>query len=156
MIFQGAGKELIIGTPGGRQRVYGKSLDKSAPRCLNNAAAQGWRGTSSGFRSAAMLFRYFGGTSPLPAPAAGSHQIPERSGFPSAARGAGAERFGLPSALRGMLGALTFSHCAKAGAGEREKIPAKAAVKLNLIQFVAFIRLPRMLAAAYCFGAGGS
>src|SRR5437868_6878749 len=119
MTFQGAGKELIIGTPGGRQRVYGKSLDRSAPRCLNNAAAQGCRGTSSGFRSAAMLFRYFGGTPVLAAPIAGIHQIPDRSGFPSGPRGAGAARFG--------LGFLTFSHCATAGAGDTDRIPTTAA-----------------------------
>ena len=39
---------------------------------------------------------------------------PERSGLPSAVRGAGAVRFGLPSAVRGMPGVGCFSHCAAA------------------------------------------
>lgn len=37
------------------------------------------------------------------APASGSHK-PERSGLPSAVRGARAERFGLPSFVRGTAG----------------------------------------------------
>src|SRR6185436_12381226 len=38
---------------------------------------------------------------------------PDRSGFPSAVRGAGADKFGLPSAVRGMPGVGYFSHCAE-------------------------------------------
>src|SRR6266849_4608181 len=41
---------------------------------------------------------------------------PERSGLPSAVRGAGAVRFGLPLAVRGMPGVGRFSHCASSGA----------------------------------------
>jgi len=41
-------------------------------------------------------------------------QIPERSGFPFGARGAGAKRFGLPSLVRGIPGDAWFTHCAKA------------------------------------------
>src|SRR2546428_12405195 len=87
-------------------------------------------GTSSGFRSEAMLFRYFGGTPVLAGPRFGIYHIPDRSGLPSGARGAGADRLGLPSVVRGMFVCLTFSHCARAGAADR--IPTKS-------QFVAFI-----------------
>src|ERR1700723_2674604 len=61
---------------------------------------------SAGFRSAAMLARYF---------AALGSQIPERSGLPSAVRGGGAPGFILPSGTRGTLGVLTFGHWANAG-----------------------------------------
>src|SRR4029453_1593183 len=61
---------------------------------------------SSGFRSAAMLREYFGDT---------LFHRPERSGLPSAVRGAGAVRLGFPSAVRGIPGVGTFSHCANAG-----------------------------------------
>src|SRR5438128_6314185 len=40
---------------------------------------------------------------------------PERSGLPSAVRGAGAVRFGLASGVRGMPGVGYFSHCAASG-----------------------------------------
>src|SRR5207253_8354320 len=117
--------------PVGRHFVYGKSLERSStPRFLNSAAAQGCRGTSSGFRSEAILFRYFGGMPVFAGPRFGIHHIPDKSGFPSGPLGAGAERLGLPSAVRGIFGCLTFSHCAKAGAADR--IPTKS-------QFVAFI-----------------
>src|SRR6188474_3824875 len=39
-------------------------------------------------------------------------QIPERSGLPSAVRGAGAERFGRPSGKRGIPGVGYLIHCA--------------------------------------------
>src|SRR5260370_40516915 len=116
--FHGAGNEVIIG-PLGRQRVYGKSLEKSAPRCLNSVAAQGCMGTSSGLRSAAISFRYFGGTPVLAGPRFGIHHIPDRSGLPSGVRGTAAARSGLPSAVRGMFVCLTFSHCARAGTADR-------------------------------------
>src|SRR4029453_10613599 len=38
--------------------------------------------------------------------------IPEKSGLPSAALGAGADRLGLPSAARGMPEVRCFTHCA--------------------------------------------
>src|SRR5438128_233956 len=40
---------------------------------------------------------------------------PERSGLPSAVRGAAAVRFGFPPAARGMPGVAWFSHCAESG-----------------------------------------
>src|SRR5262245_43252813 len=73
-------------------------------------------GTSSGFRSEAMLFRYFGGTPVFAGPGFGIHHRPDKSGLPSGVRGAGADRLGLPSAVLGMLVCLTFSHCPRAGA----------------------------------------
>src|SRR5262249_40508424 len=97
----------------------GKSLERSTtPRWLNSLAAQGCMDTSSGFRSAPMLFRYFGGIPVFAGPGFGIHHIPDRSGLPSGARGGGADRLGLPSAVRGMFECLTFSHCARAGAAE--------------------------------------
>src|SRR5262249_57770827 len=48
-------------------------------------------------------------------PGFGIHQVPDRSGLPSGARGVGADRLGLPSAVFGMLVCLTFSHCPRAG-----------------------------------------
>src|SRR5262249_48177980 len=72
--------------------------------------------TSSGFRSAPMLFRYFGGIPVFAGPGFGIHHIPDRSGLPSGARGTGADRLGLPSAVRGIFACLTFSHWARAGA----------------------------------------
>src|SRR2546429_837928 len=87
-------------------------------------------GTSSGFKSAAMLFRYFGGTPVFAGPGFGIHHIPDRSGLPSGPRGTAADKLGLPSALRGIFVCLTFSHCAKRGAAD--SIPAKS-------QYVIFI-----------------
>src|SRR5215472_12593531 len=43
-----------------------------------------------------------------------ARQIPDKSGLPSAARGAGAFRFGLPSDVRGVPGSGMDSHCAAA------------------------------------------
>src|SRR5213594_712973 len=40
-------------------------------------------------------------------------QIPDRSGLPSGALGAGAERFGFPSGVRGIPDVGWRSHCAK-------------------------------------------
>ena len=41
----------------------------------------------------------------------GSH-VPDRSGFPSGSRGAGADKLGFPSAVRGPAACGTFVHCA--------------------------------------------
>src|SRR5205814_4224060 len=51
-------------------------------------------------------------------------QMPERSGLPSAVRGAGAVRFGLPSAVRGVRGTLTVIHCA-----DTEAVSSRQAAK---------------------------
>src|SRR5579863_4946313 len=86
-IFHGAGAALILGTPCGRQFASGSSLEcDPSSRCSYRVLAHGWKGTSPGFRSAAMSRTYL--------LALGS-QMPERSGWPSAARGAGAERLTL-------------------------------------------------------------
>ena len=42
-------------------------------------------------------------------------QTPEKSGWPSPPRGAGAARFGFPSEVRGISGVGWLSHCASAG-----------------------------------------
>src|SRR5438132_14411445 len=54
--------------------------------------------------------------------------IPDRSGLPSAVRGAGAARFGLPSAVRGMPGVGCFNHCAPSGVVKADTRIAKAMV----------------------------
>src|SRR2546427_12162931 len=76
--------------------------------------AQGW--ISAGFRSAVMLRSYFSEIL--------CHR-PDRSGLPSAVRGAGAVRFGLPSAVRGMAGVGCVTHCAASGGRSANKIVAK-------------------------------
>src|ERR1700722_6082246 len=76
----------------GRHCALGSSLLSVSLRRLYSAAAQDWKGTSSGFRSAAMLIMYF--VTPI-------HK-PVRSGFPSGLRGAGEVRSGLPSAVLGV------------------------------------------------------
>ena len=67
--------------------------------------AHDWNGTSS-FRSLARFLRY-----PV-----GGFQMPERSGLPSARRGAGADRSGRPSGVRGIAFGGTFAHWADTGA----------------------------------------
>src|SRR5437879_12649015 len=79
---------------------------------------------SPGFRSAATLRSYLSEI---------LCHMPERSGLPSAVRGAGAVRFGLPSAVRGMPGVGWFSHCAAKGIVSADKMVAMRTV---------FIRLP--------------
>ena len=58
------------------------------------------------------------GTSPCPhgrlLDAAVIHS-PERSGLPSAVRGAGADRSGAPAAVRGRSAVRSFTHCAPSG-----------------------------------------
>src|ERR1700735_4487222 len=77
--------------PDGRHRAFIESLPRSSVRRSTRAFAHGW--ISSGFRSAAMLARYFGDI---------LFQTPDRSGLPSAVRGAGAARFALPLGKRGV------------------------------------------------------
>src|SRR5689334_1829728 len=79
------------------------SLPRSSRRCSTSVRAHGWM--SSGLRSAAMLREYFGEI---------FVHSPERSGLPSAVRGAGAVRFGLPSAVRGIPAVGWFNHWAEA------------------------------------------
>src|SRR6516165_653218 len=81
----------------------GRSLPLFACRSSKIAFARGVHGTST--PSAAML------TSHLPLVVC---QIPERSGWPSRVRGAGAFRLGFPSAVRGMFGVGYPIHCAAA------------------------------------------
>src|SRR5262245_27592842 len=100
-ILHGGGDAPIRGTPCGRQFADGSSFEcDSSSRSAARALAHGWNGTSSGLRSAAIFWLYL-----LPL----GSQIPDKSGCPSAKRGAGAERFGLPSAPRGIEGAGTFT-----------------------------------------------
>src|SRR5213078_367143 len=100
MIFDRRALVLSAG-PHGRHWIPGESFCRSSARCRTKDSAQGW--ISPGFRSAATLRSYF---SELLC------QIPDKSGLPSAVRGAGAARFGLPFGVRGMPGVGYFSHCA--------------------------------------------
>src|SRR5579859_7370957 len=79
-------------------------------RSFVSAAAHGCMGTSSGLRSAAIFCKYF---------TPGLCHTPERSGLPSALRGAGAARFGLPSLVRGVDLSGSFNHCAAKGDSAR-------------------------------------
>src|SRR5579863_6622023 len=108
-IFQGAGAASILGTPCGRQLASGSSLEwEPSVRWSYRALAQGWKGTAPGFRSTAISRTY--------RLALGS-QMPERSGWPSRLRGAGAE--GLTFPLEGR-----FFHCATNGA-ENNSVAAR-------------------------------
>src|SRR5215475_2124738 len=97
-----AGTSIASGTPWGRHRPEGRSLLIVSCRCLYNAAAAGWNGTSTPFQAIFSRYR-----------ASGFLQIPVRSGLPSDVLGTGAERLGLPSAVRGILGSGTLAHCRK-------------------------------------------
>src|SRR5262247_1463647 len=102
--LHGGGEAFILGTPRGRQFASGSSPEcDPSSRWSTSALAQGWNGTSPGLRSDAMFRMYLG--------LLGAH-TPDRSGWPSGVRGAGAERFGLPSGPRGIEPDGTFSHCA--------------------------------------------
>src|SRR5262245_5324365 len=110
---------LMAGTPVGLQRADGDSLPWLSSLCINSALAHGWNGTSSCFRSAATLLKYaenrifstfwrnwFGSGS--------ASQVPDKSIFPSAVFGAGAERSGLPSDVLGKELRGSFIHCGEA------------------------------------------
>src|SRR5580692_9070918 len=108
--------------PAGRHwTVHGSSLPRFPRRRLYNSSAHGW--ISEGFNPAAMFARW-------PGPAFSIHR-PERSGLPSAVRGAGAVRLGLPSAVRGMPGVGRLSHCAASGAGAIAMLAAAARIAIT-------------------------
>src|SRR5271169_6479245 len=120
-IFQGAGAALILGTPCGRQFASGSSLEcEPSVRWSYRVLAQGWKGTSPGFKSTAISRTYL-----LPL----GSQMPERSGWPSGPLGAGAERLAFP--LEGR-----FFHCAASG-------------KENSIAAARQIRGPECIGAAF-------
>src|SRR5687767_10255184 len=103
----------------------GSSLPKLFIRSVKACVAAGC--TSAGRRSDAILRRYPGCGDAI-------HR-PERSGLPSAVRGAGAVRLGLPSAERGMPGVRSFSHCA-CGAVLNAKVARAMAIVLVRIAFL--------------------
>src|SRR5262245_15398548 len=76
------------------------------------ALAAGLNGTGS-FRSLARSLKY-----PV-----GGFQTPDKSGFPSGKRGAGAARFGLPSGVRGIVlgGSLVHNTCATSDSDDSNK-----------------------------------
>src|ERR1700674_4352685 len=126
----------MCGTPGGKQFALGSSpsCDPSA-RSAASALAQGWYGMSSALRSAARFTAYL-----LPL----GSQIPDRSGWPSGVRGAGADRFGLPSGPRGIERAGTFTHCAYPGVQIKSRIATDAAIPSELLRLSrVFIFWPR-------------
>src|SRR5437867_10836566 len=63
--------------------------------------------------------------------------MPDRSGFPSAVRGTGADRFGLPSGVRGIPGVLKSSHCAARGVDSRNMTVVTAAAAQKSFTFIA-------------------
>src|SRR5207237_5955612 len=104
MIFQGGGEAVTLGTPRGRQLAGGSSPEwEPSARSSTSALAHGINGTSPGLRSAAISRMYL---------APPDSQTPDRSGWPSGDRGAGAERLGLPSGPLGILSVGTFTHWA--------------------------------------------
>src|SRR5688572_2991473 len=105
---------LIIG-PGGRQSVPHESEAGFASRVCACSRAQGK--ATDGVKSES----YFGAAS----------QSPDRSGLPSAVRGAGADRFAFPSPVRGMPGVGCVNHCAKPVASDRMQA-AKASGMANM------------------------
>src|SRR6185295_9221352 len=97
------------------QLAVGSSLLLLARRFLYSSSAQGWNGTSPGFRFRAM--------SPV-RPGEG-RQSPASSGLPSGVRGTGAARFGLPSGVRGMPAVGCLSHCADVEAAVAQNAAAR-------------------------------
>src|SRR5579883_2470991 len=91
------------GAPRGMQCTFGSS-PCSTLRFLTRSAAHGWYGTGV-FIDAAMLINsreIWVSLHLAPQLARVTHpHIPEKSGFPSAVRGAGAARLGFPSGVRG-------------------------------------------------------
>src|SRR3954466_12468342 len=108
----GAGAHRTFGTPCGRQLASGSSRHFAPDaRMSYSAFAHGWNGTGS-FRSLARSRTY----------PSGGFQTPDRSGLPSARRGAGADRFGFPSGVRGTDERGTFAHCAAADTVNRTTV----------------------------------
>src|SRR5262245_768038 len=123
MIFFGNGCVVFCMIPNGRQCASGLSLLLSAIRFLTSSAAHDWYGAPPSTWSPMLPKREpEGGNSPVPAAATGAgppplipwmvSQTPDRSGLPSAVRGAGAVMLTLPSAVFGVFGAENFGHCA--------------------------------------------
>src|ERR1700680_4894080 len=83
---------------------------------------------SPGLRSAAIFRRY--------GLFIGPRQMPDRSGLPSAVRGAGADRFALPAGVRGMPEVLIVSHCAAKEADSKNAKVVTAAVAGNSLAFI--------------------
>src|SRR5579871_3359144 len=105
--FHGYCTESILGTPCGRQWASGSSREcEPSLRSSNSFFDQGWYGTSSGFisRAKSRIYRL----------SSGDHE-PERSGLPSARRGAGAFRSISPDLVRGASSGGTLSHCPNVG-----------------------------------------
>lgn len=94
-------------------------------RSLLSASAHGWIGNSPALKSAARSAYFLLTSSP--------NQIPDRSGFPSGLRGAGARRFGLPSLVFGIL-AGTFNHCPDKVRGLMAKIVVKTNMPATLVR----------------------
>src|SRR5215469_7793525 len=97
----------------------------STRRFLTRSAAHGWYG--KGFlRLAAILINSRGTCVSVhfaPQLSLVTHPyIPEKSGFPSGRRGAGALRLGFPSGVRGTLGVGYPSHWAESTTGAAQKI----------------------------------
>src|SRR5215469_6649658 len=78
MKLHGYGVVLMRGTPGGRQRASGSSLLREALRFSYTALGPGSKGTSTPAPVMSTFWRIALGC-----------QLPERSGWPSAARGVG-------------------------------------------------------------------
>src|ERR1700736_3634649 len=73
--------------------------------------------------------------------------MPDRSGLPSAVRGAGADRFGLLSGVRGMPGDFIVSHCAAKGADSKNAKVVTAAAAGDRLAFIQSLLLRDYIAS---------
>src|SRR5262245_29538651 len=92
----------------GKHLTCGSSFAFFDQRSLTSAASQGWYGNPPGsstpmltIRRDVVASRGFGGTSGRRGSTSSLVQIPDKSGLPSAVRGAGADMSTPPSVLRG-------------------------------------------------------
>src|SRR5262249_48247256 len=97
---------------------------------------------SSGFRLAARLKSY-----PY-SPVRPARQMPDKSGLPSAVRGAGAERFGLPSGKRGTPGVGWLIHCCAIAGADNAHTSSAAAIPMSRA-FIVSLRLMASIEVIY-------
>src|SRR5262245_38689187 len=78
-------------------------------------------------------------------------QIPERLGFPSAVRGAGASRFGWPFSSRGIPGVGYFTHCAFSIEDESQSVPSTTitTTRFSIRDFLSWLAVQEFIARKY-------
>src|SRR4051812_29659586 len=122
--------------PVGMHREFGSSRRLSAVRCFVTAAAHGRNG-SPPFSAHPMSTNSWLTTMSLQ-PSRGhgrlssGFQMPDRSGLPSAVRGAGAARSTAPAVVLGTPAVGYFTHCADSGTAVAITTAAAASARLML------------------------